>query len=528
MLCAKNLKTVKAVLIMILGVGGFTSAQAQFNLTSEPTLMGHDVAVYAAETIATGAAAGVARTTELYATAGAFMATATLTFPLSEDGTTYYARYDLVAPDGVTAKFVGLVIEDFATAAGTPAVFDVSPGSKAIYSFPSNQDAPVFTLDLDGAADLTGVEQDDQAAAEARNQAARVQVGGSAGGDYKVSLRLRIYDNIPGAISGVGASYLDVMKPIVAVDNTLNVVAAAGDPVVADVGAAFKMLAGATPKSGTLGAVHVIVKRMHDPDGAGPHAGWYVWAANTGEALMPTDVMASGTAVIAGDYSVGTFTLGPAGATLMDANSKELEKYTEGDNKGKYMNPAAAATGRFAISAAGALAEHPGSGKTHIVTKGFVINVDKNETPIPEGSYSATTSAKPANANGAAIADKSGQDIGSIVRNGTTVHLAYLTTYEGHNQRLVIVNRGPLMVDYEVQNIVTEMGTTAMVGHMASGEIMPKSSVVIQVRELVSFDDGGTTRASATLTLTAKPSDISVSTTLVNTMDRSTDTVNYL
>ena len=544
MLCAKNLKVVKAALIMILGVGGFTSAQAEFNLTSQPTLSGHDVAVYAAETIATGAAAGVPRTTELYASATRFMAKATIGFPLpAATGVKYYARYDLVAPDGVTAKFVGLAEDDFS---GEPALtndeaFDISDGARVIYSFdaaPGDQTGTppsgdtVFALDLHGAPvddpATTGVDESTDPASIAKNQAARVQVGGSTGGDFKVELRVRVYDNIPGAISGVGATYLDAKKPIVAVDNTLNVVAAAAAaPAVADVAAAFTMFAGASPKQATLGNVHVTVKRVHDPDGGGAHPGWMVWAANTGMGVSPTDVMSSGSAVIDGDYSVGTFKLGGAGATLLDANDKELEKFTAGDNKGKYMNPADAAKARFAVSPAGDLAEHPAAARTHVVTKAFTINVDKNTEAIPAGSYSATTSASPKNPNGAAIADKTAQAIGSIIHNGTTVHLGYLTTFEGHNQRLVMVNRGPLLVDYKLQNIVTETGTMASEGAMATGQIMPKSSKVIQVRDLVTFEAGGTTRASATLTLTAKPSDISVATTLVNTMDRSTDTVEH-
>ena len=543
MLCAKNLKAVKAALITILAVGGFTTAQAAFDLTSTEMggLAGHAVAVYAAETVSTGSASGARRMTELHATAGVFDANATLSFPLGATDVTYYARYDLVAPDGVVARFVGLEADDFSGTDGTTATtfpgagagFDISDGSRVIYQLATSADDTVFTLDLDGATtveDDTGTaDVDEMAVAARRNQAARVQIGGSsAGGDYKVQLRLRIYDNIPGAISGVGANYIDAMKPIIAVDNTLSVTAAAAtSPLTADVATGFTMLAGASPKSGTLGNVLITLKDMHDPDGAGTHSGWPIMDAGDGMKVTHSSVMGSGSAVIAGDFSAGTYTVGGAAAALKDAAGKDLEKYTEGDNKGKVINPAEAATATFAVSATGTPARHPAAMATHaLIVKPFVINVDKNETPIPVGSYTATTKAGPSNMHAAAIADVTGQAIGSIRHNGTTVQIGYLTTFEGHNQRLVIVNRGPLDVDYSL-DFVTEEGTEATAGHMATGEIGPESTAVIQTRDLVSFAEGGTTRASATLTLTANPSDISVSTTLVNTMDRSTDTVNY-
>ena len=222
-----------------------------------------------------------------------------------------------------------------------------------------------------------------------------------------------------------------------------------------------------------------------------------------------------------GDFSVGTFTLDGAG-TLHDANGKELERYTEGDNKGMYMDPAEAAQARFTVGDSGTPNE------MGVIMNPFMVSVaDDNTMLIPEANYSATANPTPENSQAAALASVSGE-IGEIERDGTTVHLGYLTTYEGHNQRLVIVNRGSRAATYDVGNFVTEEGTMASAGDMASGEVKGMSSNVIQVRDLVSFEDGGTTRASATLSMDADESDVSVSTTLINTMDRSTDTVTYM
>ena len=550
MLCAKNLKVVKATLIMILGVGGFTSAQAAMDLTSTELggLMNHSVAVYAAETIESGSTGAARNFSAVMATGGTFTVDANVGYNLP--AATYYIRYDLVAPDGVVAQFADIdEVEATALVFGNDGdpqdlpdtatiAFDVdNDSSTAIWeaTIQANAftDGDVFRLNLNGTDDIGD---------ETAIYPSRVKVSGStAGGDYKIQLRVRIYDNVPGANSGVGGTYLDARKPIIAVDNTLSLaVAAPSNTLTADVASAFKKFVGEAA-FGVLSTVNLTVKTTHDVDGppgsrnasGGMIAAWDIWDATTGMQVAAGTVMAASgsSAEIAGNFAVGTFTLGREGAKLVDANNKELEKFTEGDNRGKYMEPARAAMAQFGVGPSGVATTwmSPVSGVSYdIIEKDFAVNVGaKNDDPIPVGSYSAKTTAKAIDANAPLIAAISGQDAGKIVRNGTVVHLGYLTTYEGHNQRLVMVNRGPLSVAYELGEIVTEDGTTAMAGHMATGELMPKSSMVIQVRDLVSFGDGGTTRASATLSLAARRADISVATTLVNTMDRSTDTVTY-
>ena len=533
MLCAKNLKAVKAALIMILGAGWAVSAQAQMDLTSTEMggLANHAVAVYAAETIKTGSTGPNRNFSTLSATGGAFTVDANIGYVLPAD--TYYIRYDLEAPDGVVAHFVNI---DGATTIplvmGTDEATPTGRGTATEFDVDDNASTIIYELAVTGAEendvfrlDLNGVDPDDTDTLNTGQRPARVQISGSsAGGNYKVMLRIRVYDSVPGATNAGASTYLNAAKPIIAVDNTLSLTVGSPAKLTASVAEGFKKFEGGAA-SGTLAMVNADVQTMHFP--ARGHAGWEIMSSSTGMQVGLGDVMGNSAVHVNGNFAVGTFKVGSAGAMLVDANDKELEKHTSGDDKGKYIDPALAAQARFTVGSGGTAAAVTGAPGKMRVSHAFTVDVGaKNDDTIPASKYSATTAAKAKDSQAAAIAAVTGQDAGEIKRDGTTVHLGYLTTYEGHNQRLVMVNRGPLNVGYEME-FVAEDGTTAMPGHMASGELMPKSTTVIQVRDLVSFAEGGTTRASATLSMTANPNDISVATTLVNTMDRSTDTVVY-
>ena len=205
---------------------------------------------------------------------------------------------------------------------------------------------------------------------------------------------------------------------------------------------------------------------------------------------------------------------------MRDALTKPLERYAEGDNKGMIKDRSLAVDAHIALNAAGKMP--------------LTANVGaKNTSPIPAGSYAATVALSPANSDAAPVAGVSSAPAGTIVTNGTMVHLAYLTGFDGYNQRVIIANRGTVDADYVLGNILTEGGTMATAGTMATGTVPASSTMVIRVADtadmggLISFDSGRT-RASATLSLTAPTSAISVSTTIVNISDGSTDTSNQM
>lgn len=116
--------------------------------------------------------------------------------------------------------------------------------------------------------------------------------------------------------------------------------------------------------------------------------------------------------------------------------------------------------------------------------------------------------------------------IGSIVRNGATVQISYLTVSDRYNQRIIITNRSGSDAEYELTKFYTEDGTEGTAGEDAMGMVPMESSIVVLTRDAVQFT-GSRSRGSATLAVTAPARTISVATTQVNLSDGSTDTINY-
>ena len=155
-----------------------------------------------------------------------------------------------------------------------------------------------------------------------------------------------------------------------------------------------------------------------------------------------------------------------------------------------------------------------------------------NPTAIPATEYTAsvytrvTDTAMPsAGAEGT---------IGVIGRNGASVDIPFLTTYEQHNQRLIIVNRGANPITITDIAFQTEDGTEASLSELAmaaamipgAGEIGSGETAVHSVKQMLSIT-GESTRTAATLSFNGRSQDITVATTLVNPEIRATDTVVY-
>ena len=325
----------------------------------------------------------------------------------------------------------------------------------------------------------------------------------------KYRLSLAIYGDLRDALNKTSGYYVRFEKPILAVDPTVAVKITEAPNVIASVVSGFTKL----KTSGTLATVNVAVAKLHQLNKA--HTGWDIVSAGDGFVVDASDVLGSVKMTVTGDFSVGSFAVvGATSSTLHDADGEVLID-TDMEDQIKYTDKTGAAMAKFTLANAAGDAAFS-----------FSVAAD-NTVTIPRSTYTADLDVAPAVTTAAAIPGLSGVGAGEIVRDGTTVHLGYLTTYEGHNQRLVIVNRGKLPATYSVGDFVTESGTTAMAGHMAEGSIMGGEAKVIQVRDVVSFGDGGTTRTAATLTMSAPKGAVSVATTLVNRMDRSTDTVTY-
>ena len=100
-----------------------------------------------------------------------------------------------------------------------------------------------------------------------------------------------------------------------------------------------------------------------------------------------------------------------------------------------------------------------------------------------------------------------------IVRDGTTAHIPYLTTYDGYNHRITLSNRGGLAAAYEI-TFRPEDGVMAQALHGASGTLDAGETKMMLASEVVELTGGS--RTAATVTVVAPKASIDVSTTLVN------------
>ncbi|MBO6564236.1 MAG: hypothetical protein JJ956_05805, partial [Pseudomonadales bacterium] len=142
---------------------------------------------------------------------------------------------------------------------------------------------------------------------------------------------------------------------------------------------------------------------------------------------------------------------------------------------------------------------------------------------IPESTLTADLEWTTVATAVAPLADTS-DVVGSITRNGTTVQIPYLTTFEDYNQRIVLVNRHSQDADYTI-TFRGEDGVTWTAGEKATGEIPQGEVLSVRARDVVTIT--GATRIAATVTVVAPSAVVDVATNQVNLSDGSTDTVVY-
>jgi hypothetical protein len=112
--------------------------------------------------------------------------------------------------------------------------------------------------------------------------------------------------------------------------------------------------------------------------------------------------------------------------------------------------------------------------------------------------------------------------LGEINRDGTTVRIPFVTTYDGYNQRIVFVNRGG-EVRYEIE-FKPEEGT--MADPMDMEGMLPVGTTMMRATDIVTLT-GVSKRSAASIIIEAQPHTIDVATVTVNKSVGSTDTVIY-
>ena len=375
-------------------------------------------------------------------------------------------------------------------------------------------------------------------------------------GTYTASMSL--HDDQFEAEEGVDAKATGHVGGTAAIVMTTSGIAAevkAGDAAVADVDLGFLWFVGPTAAA-SLGTVTVMEKN------APPAVGGVTFdpplSAVGGEAVPDGNLVAytaaSGTDPASGGMSVAIEgNLGIGVWNLVQMNDQEgMAIDTDGTEEGVQapMCPANVGSESSPVDIA-----EPGTASSLSLDKddpggmamqsGMVpgtymlcVTVDNagalsNTMPIPSGEYMATAYALSGAAGTRAtdaIEVASGM-IGSIKRNGASASVAYLTTSEKHNQRLIVVNRGTRPLSITDITFQTEDGTEADLTDAAKaaaaaglGAIGPGESMTTKVSDMVEIT-GNSRRAAAVMSFNGTAGNISVATTQVNLSDSSTDTV---
>ena len=152
-----------------------------------------------------------------------------------------------------------------------------------------------------------------------------------------------------------------------------------------------------------------------------------------------------------------------------------------------------------------------------------------NTVQIPETELTATAYTRTGTSAAPRMVGEG--TVGSITRDGASVEIAYLTTSEKHNQRLIIVNRGkaPISITdiaYQSEDgTEVELSALAMAAAGTPAALIPGGATAVHsVKQMLSIT-GNSRRTAATLSFNGIASNISVATTQVNLSDSSTDTV---
>ena len=142
----------------------------------------------------------------------------------------------------------------------------------------------------------------------------------------------------------------------------------------------------------------------------------------------------------------------------------------------------------------------------------------KTDVTIPKASYTIDIDYTTPPNRLSPLADVTGKAFGSILHDGTTINIPYVSTHEKYNQRFMIVNNGTA-TKYEF-TFTPESGITATGGLMASGDL-PMGTTHLKAGDIVTLSGGN--RTAATFTAVAEKANIEMSSVLVTRSTGATD-----
>ena len=547
-----SMKTLRVAMVtvgsaLLLG-SGVTVAQTaaviiDLDQTAIPGQTADPALVYVAETLGTGASAiasGGARGNNLLNNANDF--TLRVTSGAALAGNQYFLR--LALGDGLV---FGAALTDASCGGGSDLlVIGGNPGdSVAVCS--------IVTAVTKGVRGNNGLAADGTTAAGGLQVVVTdaLAVSSKEPGSYTATMSL--HDDQFEAEEGVdvkAAGHVGGTATVVMTTSGIAAEVKAGAPVVAEVETGFLWFVGPTAAA-SLGTVTVMEKNAPTATAQAPLSATDGVAVPNGNLVGDADSTASppvpgGMSVaIEGNLGIGIWNL----VQINDSEGMAIDAVADTadpDTVGVQEPPCAA---NFGSASSPVDIADPGANSSLALDKDdpgnmamqsgmdpgtykLCVTVDNagaesNTMAIPSGEYMATAYAL-SGATGTRATDAiqvASGTIGTIRRNGASVSIAYITTSEKHNQRLIIVNRGSRPLTITDVTFQTEDGTEiGLIDPAGLGAIPAGESMTMPVRDMVEIT-GNSRRAAAVLSFNGTAANISVATTQVNLSDSSTDTV---
>ena len=541
MLCAKNLKVALAAILGVVSLVGAGTAHALINLNpSAASRNDHAPQYFSAERMV---GAGVSSRTLMGAASDSYAVIAPAIPPGFENGVTYYLRFDLeggarfsdtAAPDNVSVDTGGntatTTVSSLLDSTETYVIYSWIPGARA-----ANTAWITWLLPQDGIRTTHAL------AVEDRNYTLRVSIWNGRG------------DALRADYTGLGsqAPIWTTTATIAAAKQTLFTKVSDNRTITASVTSNFRRFlpaTGAAPTgstTATMGRLASAGLRFADMVGTQP-----VLNHEDGTQILLAEIFEEVQVRIRGSngpasYNFGQFYLN---SSCMGAAATVLATSTVDGVTALDAKLTTASTSVFCANVTGNVPPEEGEDAPYAQIEPVTYNMSlmTKLVDIAAPLHLPDTGNLPEVASGDGNA-------GTIIRDGTEVRIAYLTTatdfgrnWRGdrqevigsYNQRLVIVNHGSEPVRYKLDDFTTETlsdGSTVTatltdeyaMGLDAEGYAMlgGDSTAVLQVRDLIQITNGA--RTSGKLTLIAPKANISVATVQVTIPEGQTDTVRY-
>ena len=593
MLCAKNLKVALAAILGVVGLMGAGTAHAAIKLVPEDATAaarttGHAPQYFAAERLA-GDSTSTSTLVMVSATSSGFNVDVPAITAGLEANTTYYLRFDLLDGGGFAGGKnspssggtpIAIGFSDALLSGSQPQLFSTAGGNTAIDSGTllrvlGRNEATIYSISVPA----TAIPRNEGRMAWVIPDATGFEVGlGSPSEEKTYYLRLSIWDS-RGDAEGADFGDLGSQDPLWAAANTIvmtkrTLTTAVQDAreITATVASDFRRFmpenenldgpTGAT--TAEIGKLVTATVTFEDSVRVGttPHE---IRDHRDGNQIVLTEVLTEVNVGVTGSVGTDSYNFGDFFLDPYDAGCS-ARPMTRGAAMGSMVAATATTTASLSNVLAGAtvaaeLAEitaGPDTGKKRAQFV-FCANVTENtEDQMPMEFERINEVVYMMELNTELVGHTDTQYMtngmgGEIVRDGTEVRIAYLTTATAfggtrtwqdgaigaYNQRLVIVNHGSSAVGYQLGQFASEtmrggaavaITVEAQAGASLSGMLAPRSSTVMRVQDLIQIMEGGEAvagRTAAVLTLVGAPDDISVATTQVTLPEGQTDTVRY-